>query len=47
MLAPAAGFYTSPGLGKDQVRLAFVLESSKLKRAVEILEKALVAYNNL
>ena len=47
MLAPAAGFYTSPKLGKDQVRLAFVLESSKLKRAAEIIEKALVAYNNL
>ena len=47
MLAPAAGFYTSPELGKDQVRLAFVLESSKLKRAAEIIEKALVAYNNL
>ena len=46
MLAPAAGFYSSPELGKDQVRLAFVLESSKLKRAAEILEKALVAYNN-
>tara|TARA_B100000963_G_scaffold79252_2_gene67445 strand:+ start:2042 stop:3235 length:1194 start_codon:yes stop_codon:yes gene_type:complete len=47
MLAPAAGFYTSPELGKNQVRLAFVLESSKLKRAAEIIEKALVAYNNL
>ena len=46
MLAPAAGFYSSPELGKDQVRLAFVLESNKLKRAAEILEKALTAYNN-
>lgn len=46
MLAPAAGFYSSPQLGKNQVRLAFVLESSKLKRAAEILEKALEAYNN-
>ena len=47
MFAPAAGFYSSPELGKDQVRLAFVLESNKLKRAAEILEKALTAYNNL
>ena len=47
MLAPAAGFYSSTELGKDQVRLAFVLESSKLQRAAEILEKALIAYNNL
>lgn len=46
MLAPAAGFYSSPELGKDQVRVAFVLESSKLLRAAEILEKALEAYNN-
>ena len=47
MFAPAAGFYSSPELGKDQIRLAFVLESNKLKRAAEILEKALTAYNNL
>jgi aspartate aminotransferase len=46
MLAPAAGFYSSPELGKDQVRLAFVLESKKLQRAAEILEKALNAYHN-
>ena len=46
MLAPANGFYSSPKLGKDQVRLAFVLESKKLKRAAEIIEKALFIYNN-
>ena len=46
MLAPAAGFYSSPELGKDQVRLAFVLESKKLQRAAEIIEKALTAYRN-
>ena len=46
MLAPAAGFYSSPELGKNQVRLAFVLESKKLRRAANILEKALIAYNN-
>jgi aspartate aminotransferase len=46
MLAPAAGFYSSPELGKDQARLAFVLDSKKLQRAAEILEKALNAYRN-
>ncbi|MDG1028435.1 MAG: pyridoxal phosphate-dependent aminotransferase [Flavobacteriaceae bacterium] len=46
MLAPAAGFYSSPELGKDQVRLAFVLDCKKLQRAAEILEKALNAYRN-
>jgi len=46
MLAPAAGFYSSPELGINQVRIAFVLESSKLLRAAEILEKALKAYSN-
>jgi aspartate aminotransferase len=45
MLAPAAGFYSSPELGKDQVRIAFVLESDKLLRAAQILEKALQAYH--
>jgi aspartate aminotransferase len=46
MLAPAAGFYSSPELGINQVRIAFVLDSSKLLRAAEILEKALMAYSN-
>lgn len=46
MLAPAAGFYSSSELGKDQVRLAFVLETNKLLRAAEILEKALEAYRS-
>tara|TARA_B100000941_G_scaffold199516_1_gene144819 strand:+ start:2283 stop:3476 length:1194 start_codon:yes stop_codon:yes gene_type:complete len=46
MLAPAAGFYSSPELGENQVRFAFVLESNKLRLAARILEKALIAYNN-
>ncbi len=45
MLAPASGFYASTGYGKNEVRIAFILESSKLLRAVAILEKALVAYS--
>ncbi|NQV52113.1 MAG: pyridoxal phosphate-dependent aminotransferase [Flavobacteriales bacterium] len=44
MMAPAEGFYASPGLGTQEVRLAYVLEIPKLKLAVEILEKALEAY---
>lgn len=46
MMAPAAGFYTNPELGRHQVRLAYVLEMDKLKRALFVLEKALEAYNN-
>lgn len=44
-MAPAAGFYTNPSLGKDQVRLAYVLNKHDLKRALFILEMALVEYN--
>ena len=44
MMAPAAGFYASPGLGQREVRLAYVLQIPKLKLAVEVLEKALEAY---
>lgn len=46
MMAPAAGFYTNPELGRHQVRLAYVLEMDKLKRALFVLEKALEAYNS-
>ena len=46
MMAPAAGFYTNPDLGKDQVRLAYVLCKDDLRRAIMILEKALEAYNS-
>ncbi len=45
MMAPASGFYATPGLGKDQVRMAYVLKIEDLKRALVILEKALEAYN--
>ena len=47
MMAPAAGFYTNPELGKDQVRLAYVLCKDDLRRAIMILEKALEAYNGM
>ena len=44
MMAPAAGFYTTPGAGKDQVRLAYVLKKEDLNRALFVLRKALEAY---
>ena len=47
MMAPASGFYSTPGMGCDQVRIAYVLKKEDLQRALFILEKALEAYNNL
>ena len=44
MLAPAKGFYSTPGVGLNEVRIAFILDSEKLIRAARILEKALQAY---
>lgn len=46
MMAPASGFYSTPGSGKNEVRLAYVLEIEKLKKAVVCLEKGLEAYKN-
>lgn len=43
-MAPASGFYTSPGLGRDEVRIAYVLKKEDLVRALFVLEKALEAY---
>ena len=45
MMAPASGFYATPGMGKNEVRMAYVLKIEDLKRALVILEKALEAYN--
>ena len=47
MMAPASGFYSTPGLGKDEVRIAYVLNQADLKRALVVLEKALEKYNSL
>jgi aspartate aminotransferase len=44
MLAPATGFYSTPGAGKNEVRLAYVLNKSDLKNAMECLEMALQSY---
>lgn len=44
MLAPASGFYLTPGLGRDEVRIAYVLNRVALKRALEVLRAGLKAY---
>jgi len=44
MLAPASGFYATPGLGKTEVRIAYVLKTEDLKNAVKCLEEALKVY---
>ncbi len=46
MLAPAKGFYSTPNVGLNEVRIAFILSQDKLIRAATILEKALEAYKN-
>ncbi len=44
MIAPARGFYATPGLGSSEVRIAYVLKEEDLRAAVIILERALEAY---
>ena len=44
MLAPATGFYGTPGLGKQEVRLAYVLNTTAINSAVDCLEQALLEY---
>ncbi|MGC4058966.1 MAG: hypothetical protein QM743_12725 [Chitinophagaceae bacterium] len=46
MMAPAAGFYATPGCGKDEVRLAYVLNLEDINHAMDCLEQALKAYPN-
>lgn len=43
-MAPASGFYSTPGMGKNEVRMAYVLERPELARAIEVLRHALEAY---
>jgi aspartate aminotransferase len=44
MFAPASGFYSTPGLGKDEIRISYVLNTHDLKNAMEVLEEALKVY---
>jgi aspartate aminotransferase len=46
MIAPAAGFYATEGLGKNQVRIAYVLKKDKLISSVNILKEGLKVYNS-
>jgi aspartate aminotransferase len=46
MLAPATGFYSTPGSGKDEVRIGYVLNLTDLNKCVEILREALKVYPN-
>ncbi|XLS28304.1 pyridoxal phosphate-dependent aminotransferase [Flavobacteriaceae bacterium M23B6Z8] len=46
MVAPAAGFYSSPGMGENQVRIAYVLKEERLLKAITILEEALKVYRD-
>ncbi|MDG2194614.1 MAG: pyridoxal phosphate-dependent aminotransferase [Polaribacter sp.] len=45
MIAPASGFYSTENEGKNQVRIAYVLNKTDLKRSVQILKSALATYN--
>jgi aspartate aminotransferase len=45
MVAPAGGFYSTPGMGLNQVRIAYVLKKEDLIRAVAVLKEAIPAYN--
>jgi aspartate aminotransferase len=47
MVAPAPGFYATPGLGRDEVRIAYVLNREDLRSAVRVLAAALPAYRKL
>ena len=45
MFAPGASMYATPGKGKNEVRMAYVIESHKIERAMDILKKAIEVYN--
>ena len=46
MLAPGSGFYATPGKGKQEVRIAYVLNTGDLNRAMDCLAAALKVYPN-
>jgi len=47
MVAPAAGFYATPGVGLDEVRIAYVLKKEDLEKSIKILEEALKVYPHI
>lgn len=44
MLSPGQGFYATPGLGYNEVRIAYVLNTQDLEAAMDCLEEALISY---
>jgi aspartate aminotransferase len=46
MVAPAAGFYSTPGVGLDEIRIAYVLKKEDLIKSVRILKEALMVYKD-
>ena len=46
MVAPAAGFYSTPGVGLDEIRIAYVLKKEDLIKSVRILKESLMVYKN-
>ena len=44
MVAPAAGFYATPGLGQNQIRIAYVLSDDKMRKALKVLKEGLKVY---
>lgn len=46
MFAPVEGFYATPGMGKNEIRIAYVLNVDEIKRGMEILNLGLIAYKN-
>ena len=47
MVAPAEGFYATEGLGKDEIRIAYILDNEKLKKAMYILKQGLIKYKEI
>lgn len=47
MFAPAQGFYATPGLGKNEIRIAYILNENDLRKAMRILREGLIKYKSL
>jgi aspartate aminotransferase len=47
MVAPAAGFYATPGLGRNEIRIAYVIGAGKMRPALDILKSALAEYGRM
>ena len=45
MFAPAEGFYATPKLGRDEMRIAYVLSADKMRRGAELIKLGIQAYN--